>query len=190
MVVSSQPGPWWFPATTTTTNQNAAFCFSSSNTTPTVSDQIVSLLSSMSTSSSPTPMTTNFNPAPNNWEQLNYCNTVPSQTNSIYSAFFGNQYTEANQNMNNSNITPLVLDHHQDTKSWASEILHYTEHNQSSEIGLEAEVKPDIAKYYWRSASSSSSPNLEAATLLHDANVEVYGKNLQKLNSMVFDQSL
>ncbi|XP_023636720.1 transcription factor MYB86 isoform X2 [Capsella rubella] len=177
MVVSNQSGPWWFPAattTTTTTNQNAAFCFSSSNTTPTVSDQIVSLISSMSTSSSPTPMTSNFNPAaPNNWElqQLNYCNTVPSQTNSIYSAFF-------------------VLDHHQDMKSWASEILHYTEQNQTSETCLETEVKPDIAKYYWRSASSSSSPNQEAATLLHDADVEVYGKNLQKLNSMVFDQSL
>ncbi|ANM70812.1 myb domain protein 86 [Arabidopsis thaliana] len=189
MVVSSQQGPWWFPANTTTTNQNSAFCFSSSNTT-TVSDQIVSLISSMSTSSSPTPMTSNFSPAPNNWEQLNYCNTVPSQSNSIYSAFFGNQYTEASQTMNNNN--PLVDQHHhhQDMKSWASEILHYTEHNQSSETVIEAEVKPDIANYYWRSASSSSSPNQEAATLLHDANVEVYGKNLQKLNNMVFDQSL
>ncbi|XP_010497518.1 PREDICTED: transcription factor MYB86-like, partial [Camelina sativa] len=183
MVVSSQSGPWWFPATTTTTNQNAAFCFSSSNTTPTVSDQIVSLISSMSTSSSPTPMTSNFNPAPNNWEQqLNYCNTVPSQSNSIYSAFFGNHYTEASQVMNtNNNNNPVVDHHHQDMKSWASEIFHYTEQNQSSETGLEAEVKPDIAKYYWRSASSSSSPNQEAATLLHDADVEVYGKNLQKL---------
>ncbi|XP_010421520.1 PREDICTED: transcription factor MYB86-like [Camelina sativa] len=192
MVVSSQSGPWWFPATTTTTNQNAAFCFSSSNTTPTVSDQIVSLISSMSTSSSPTPMTSNFNPAPNNWEQqLNYCNTVPSQSNSIYSAFFGNHYTEASQVMNtNNNNNPVVDHHHQDMKSWASEIFHYTEQNQSSETGLEAEVKPDIAKYYWRSASSSSSPNQEAATLLHDADVEVYGKNLQKLNIMVFDQSL
>ncbi|KAG7610482.1 Myb domain [Arabidopsis suecica] len=189
MVVSSQQGPWWFPANTTTTNQNSAFCFSSSNTT-TVSDQIVSLISSMSTSSSPTPMTSNFSPSPNNWEQLNYCNTVPSQSNSIYSAFFGNQYTEASQTMNNNN--PLVDQHHhhQDMKSWASEILHYTEHNQSSETVIEAEVKPDIANYYWRSASSSSSPNQEAATLLHDANVEVYGKNLQKLNNMVFDQSL
>ncbi|CAH8348403.1 unnamed protein product, partial [Eruca vesicaria subsp. sativa] len=82
MVVSSQPDPWWFPETTTTTaNQNAAFCFSSS-TMPTVSDQ----------------MTSNFN---------YFRNTVPSQSNSIYSAFF--------------------------------------EHNQSSETGLEAEVKPDIA---------------------------------------------
>uniref|UniRef100_A0A1J3FY32 Transcription factor MYB86 n=1 Tax=Noccaea caerulescens TaxID=107243 RepID=A0A1J3FY32_NOCCA len=195
MVGSSQPGPWWFPATTATSNQNAAFCFNS-NTTPTVSDQIVSLISSMSTSSSPSPMTSNFNLVPNNWE-LNYCNnTVPSQSNSIYSAFFGNHYTEARQIMNNNsnyNNNNLVVDHHhnhQDVKSWASEILHYTEHNQSSETGLEAEVKPDIAKYYWRSTSSLPSPNQEATTLLHDADAEVYGKNLQKLNSMVFDQSL
>ncbi|KAF8105430.1 hypothetical protein N665_0157s0020 [Sinapis alba] len=192
MVVLSQPGPWWYPATTTTTtaNQNAEFCFSSS-TTQTVSDQIVSLISSMSTSSSPTPMTSNFNPVPNNWE-LNYCNnTVPSQSNSIYSAFFGNHYTEATQIMNNNNNN-LVMDHHphQDIKSWAPEILHYTEHNQSSETGLEADVKPDIAKYYWRSISSSSSPNESAATLLHDADVEFYGKNLQKPNNMAFDQSL
>lgn len=191
MVVSSQSGPWWFPTTTMAANQNATFCFSSSTTTPTVSDQIVSLISSMSTSSSPTPMTSNFNLVPNNWEH-NYCNTFPSQSNSIYSAFFGNHYTEAGQIMNNNN--PVVdhhhHNHHQDMKSWASEILQYTEHNQSSETGLEADVKPDIAKYYWRSASSSSSPNQEAATLLHDADVEMYGKNLQKLNNMAFDQSL
>ncbi|KAL1212746.1 Transcription factor MYB86 [Cardamine amara subsp. amara] len=163
MVVSSQSsGPWWFPATT---NQNAGFCFSSSTTTPTVSDQIVSLISSMSTSSSsPTPMTSNFNPAaPNNWE-LNYCNTVPSQSNSIYNAFFGNNYTEASQIIMNNNNP--VVDHHQNMKSWASsEIPQYTE------TGLEAEVKPDIAKYYWRSASLLSSPNQEVATLLHDADV-------------------
>ncbi|KAJ4877642.1 Transcription factor MYB86 [Raphanus sativus] len=183
MVVSSQPGPWWFPSMA---NQNAAFCFSSS-TTPSVSDQIVSLISSMSTSSSTTSMTSNFNPFP----ELYYCNnTVPSQTNSIYSAFFGNSFTEASQINNNNN--PVVDDHPhgQDMKSWASEILHYTEHNQSSETGLEAEVKPDIGKYYWRSTSSSSSPNENAATLLHDADVEWYGKNLQKLNNMAFDQSL
>ncbi|KFK26430.1 hypothetical protein AALP_AA8G247300 [Arabis alpina] len=172
MVVSPQSGPWWFP-TTTTANQNAAFCLST--TTPTVSDQIVSLISSVSTmSSSPTPMTSNFNPVPNNWEVLNYCNTVPSQANSIYSAFFGNQYTEASQIMNNNPVVDHHHPHNQDMKSWASDILQYTEHNQSSETGLEAEVKPDIAKYYWRS-SSSSSPNQEAATLLHDADVEVYG---------------
>ncbi|VVB15204.1 unnamed protein product [Arabis nemorensis] len=190
--VSSQPGPWWFP-TTPTANQNAAFCLSTAMMTPTVSDQIVSLISSMSTSSSPTPMASNFNPVPNNWEVLNYCNTVPSQTNSIYSAFFGNHYTEASQIMNNNN-NPVVVDHHhhnQDMKSWASEnILQYTEHNQSSETGFEPEVKPDIAKYYWRSASSLSSPNQDAATLLHDADVEVYGKNLQKLNNIAFDQCL
>ncbi|CAH2044489.1 unnamed protein product [Thlaspi arvense] len=190
MVVSSQPGPWWFPATATT-SQNAAFCFSS-NTPPTVSDQIVSLISSMSTSSSPTPMTSNFNLVPNNWE-LNYCNnTVPSQNNSIYSAFFGNHYTEASQIMNNNNNNNPVVDHHQqDMKPWPSEILHYAELNQSSDTGFEAEVKPDIAKYYWRSTSSSSSPNEEAATLLHDhAGVELYGKNLQKLSNMAFDQRL
>ncbi|CAN6911953.1 unnamed protein product [Brassica oleracea] len=188
MVVLSQPSPWWYPATATTTtaNQNAEFCFSSS-TTQTVSDQIVSLISSMSTSSSPTPMTSNFNPIPNNWE-LSYCNnTVPSQSNSIYSAFFGNHYTEATQIMNTTNNN-ILLD--QDMKSWAPEILHYTEHNQSSETGFEAEVKPDIAKYYWRSISSSPSPNESAATLLHDADVEFYGKNLQKPNIMAFDQRL
>ncbi|KAJ0253162.1 Transcription factor MYB86 [Hirschfeldia incana] len=182
MVVSSQPGPWWFSATAI---QNAAFCFSS-NTTPSVSDQIVSLISSMSTSSSTTPMTSNFNPFP----ELNYCNnTAPSQTNSIYSAFFGNQYTEASQ-INNNNNNPVVDHPHddQDMKSWASEILHYTEHIQSSETGLEAEVKPDIAKYYWRSTSSSSSPNQNAATIVHDADVELYGYNLQKLHNMAFDQ--
>ncbi|CAH8315066.1 unnamed protein product [Eruca vesicaria subsp. sativa] len=192
MVVLSQPGPWWYPATTTTANQNAEFCFSST-TTQTVSDQIVSLISSMSTSSSPTPMTSNFNPFPNNWE-LNYCNnTVPSQSNSIYSAFFGNNhYTETTQLTNNNNNNNILLDHHlhQDVKSWAPEILHYTEHNQSLETGLEAEVKPDIAKYYWRSVSSSSSPNESAVTLLPDADVELYGKNLQKPNNMAFGQSL
>ncbi|KAJ0248496.1 Transcription factor MYB86 [Hirschfeldia incana] len=193
MVILSQPGPWWYPATTTTANQTAEFCFSSSSTTQTVSDQIVSLISSMSTSSSPTPMTSNFSHIPNNWE-LNYCNnTVPSHSNSIYSAFFGNHYTEATQIMNtttNNNNNILLDQHpHQDMKSWAPEI-HYTEHNQSSETGFEAEVKPDIAKYYWRSISSSSSPNESAATLLNDADVEFYGKSLQKPNIMAFDQSL
>ncbi|KAL0718134.1 hypothetical protein Bca4012_067456 [Brassica carinata] len=193
IVVSSQPGAWWFPSTMMMANQNDAFCFSSS-TTPTVSDQIVSLISSMSTSSSTTPMTSNFNPGPNNWE-LNYCNnTVPSQTNSIYSAFFGNHYIEANQinnNNNNNNNNNPVLDHPHDDenmKSWALEILHYTDqHNQSSESGLEAEVKPDVAKYYWR--STSSSPKENAATLLHDADVEWYGENLQKINNVAFDHS-
>ncbi|KAF3505071.1 hypothetical protein F2Q69_00039823 [Brassica cretica] len=176
MIVSSQPGSWWFP------NQNAAFCLSS-NTTPTVSDQIVSLISSMSTSSSTTPITS-FNPVP----ELNYCNnTVPSQTNSIYSAFFGNSYTKASQINNNNNNHVVNHPHDQDMKSWASEILHY---NQSSETGLEAEVKPDIAKYYWRSTSSSSSPNENAAALLHDADIEWYAKNLQKVHNMAFDQSL
>ncbi|KAF8099369.1 hypothetical protein N665_0245s0047 [Sinapis alba] len=183
MVFSSQPGAWWFPSTA---NQNAAF---SSSTTPTVSDKFVSLISSMSTSSFTTPMTSNFNHVP----ELNYCNiTVPSQTNSIYSAFFGNHYTEASQ-INNHNTHDVVNHpHDQDMKSWASEILHYTEHNQSSETGLEAEVKPDITKYYWGSSStsSSSSPNQNAAILLHDANVEWYGKNLQQLNNIAFDQSL
>ncbi|CAN7089686.1 hypothetical protein BRARA_I00496 [Brassica rapa] len=173
MIVSSQPGSWWFP------NQNAAFCLSSN----TVSDQIVSLISSMSTSSSTTPITS-LNPVP----ELNYCNnTVPSPTNSIYSAFFGNNYTEASQINNNNNNHVVNHPHDQDMKSWASEILHY---NQSSETGLEAEVKPDIAKYYWRSASSSSSPNENAEALLHDADIEWYAKNLQKVHNMAFDQSL
>ncbi|KAF2598388.1 hypothetical protein F2Q68_00012247 [Brassica cretica] len=138
MVISSQLGPCWFPEIKTAANQNVAFCFSSSTTTPTVLDQ----------------MTSNFNPVPNNWE-LNYCrNTVPSQRNSIYNAFF--------------------------------------EHNQSSETGLKAEVKPDIAKYYLGSSSSSSSSSLNesAATLLHNAEVDLYGTNLQKLNNMAFHQSL
>ncbi|KAJ4880481.1 Transcription factor MYB86 [Raphanus sativus] len=172
MAVSSQPGPCWFPETKTTANQNAAFCFSAS-TLPTVSDQ----------------MTSNFNPVPNNWE-LNYCsNTVPSHRNSIYSAFFGNHYAEASQIMNNNNNNNPVMDHHyhQDMKPWPSEILHYTEHNQSLETGLEAEVKPYIAKYYL--GSSVSSLNESAARLLH-SEVDFYGKNLQKLNKMAFNQSL
>ena len=174
MVISSQLGPSWFPEIKTTANQNVAFCFSSITTTPTVLDQ----------------MTSNFNPVPNNWE-LNYCrNTVPSQRNSIYNAFYGNHFTEASQIMNNNNNHVMDPHYHQDMKSWPSEILHYTEHNQSSETGFEAEVKPDIAKYYWRSISSSPSPNESAATLLHDADVEFYGKNLQKPNIMAFDQRL
>ncbi|KAJ4900631.1 Transcription factor MYB86 [Raphanus sativus] len=139
MVVLSQTGPWGTRRPRPRVIKTLSFCFSSSST-QTVSDQIVSLISSMSTSSSPTPMTSNFNPIPNNWE-LNYCNnTVPSHSNSIYSAFF--------------------------------------------------EVKPDIAKYYWRSISSSPSPNERAATLLHDADVEFYGRSLQKPNIMAFDQKL
>ncbi|CAH8388566.1 unnamed protein product [Eruca vesicaria subsp. sativa] len=173
MVVSSQPGTWWYP------NQNAAFCFSSSTTTPTVSDQIVSLISSVSTSASTTPMTSNFSYVP----ELNYYNnTVPSQSNSIYSAFFGNRYTEASQINNNNNLVVDDHAHGQDMKSWPSEILHYTEHNQSSETGLEAEVKPDIAKYYL--GSSTSSLNESTARLLHDADVEWYSSNLQKLSNM------
>ncbi|KAF8095660.1 hypothetical protein N665_0326s0002 [Sinapis alba] len=152
-----------------TANQNTAFCFSS--------DQ----------------MTSNFNPVPNNWELNYFRNAVPSQSNSIYSAFFGNHYTEASQIMNNNSNNP-VMDHryHQDMKSWPSEILHYTEHNQSSETGLEAEVKPDIAKYYLESSASSlsSSLNESATRLLHNAEVDLYGKNLQKLNNMAFNQSL
>ncbi|CAN7004178.1 unnamed protein product [Brassica oleracea var. botrytis] len=175
MVISSQLGPCWFPEIKTTANQNVAFCFSSSTTTPTVFDQ----------------MTSNFNPVPNNWE-LNYCrNTVPSQRNSIYNAFFGNHFTEASQIMNNNNNHVMDPHYHQDMKSWPSEILHYTEHNQSSETGLKAEVKPDIAKYYLGSSSSSSSSlNESAARLLHNAEVDLYGTNLQKLNNMAFHQSL
>ncbi|KAL0792396.1 hypothetical protein Bca101_063773 [Brassica carinata] len=174
MNVSSQPGPCWFPETATTANQNAEFCFSSS-TIPAVSDQ----------------MTSNFNPVPNNWELSYFRNTVPSQSNSIYSAFFGNHYTEASRVMTNNNNPVMDHHYHQDMKLWPSEILHYTEHNQSSETGLEVEAKPDIAKYYLgSSASSSSSLNESAARLLRDADVDLYGKNLQKLNNMVFNQSL
>ncbi|CAN8255828.1 unnamed protein product [Cochlearia groenlandica] len=176
VVASSQSSDqlWLLP----NTNQNAAFSFTSNTiTTPTVSDQIVSLITSMSTSSSPTPMTSNFSYVPNNLE-LNYYNnnnTVLSQSNSIYSAFFGNNYIEASQIMNNNIV---MDDFNQDMKPWtSSEILHYTE----------AEVKPDIAKYYyWRSASSL---NQEDVTLLHDDDVDLYGKNLQTINNMVFDQS-
>ncbi|CAN8265261.1 unnamed protein product [Cochlearia groenlandica] len=185
-VVSSQTSPWLFPSYNN--HQNAAFCFNSNITTnPTATDQFVSLISSMSTSASPTvAMTSNYNNlVTNNWE-VNYSNnnTVnSSQSNSIYGAFFGNHYKEAGQNIYNNNNNSIIINNNdQDMKSWASsEILRY----QSLETGLEAEVKPDIAKYYWR--STSSSPNQVAATLLHDADVEVYGENVQTLNNLVFD---
>ncbi|XP_010546780.1 PREDICTED: transcription factor MYB86 [Tarenaya hassleriana] len=167
-VAVQSSGLWWFPMAMT---QNPSFGFSSnsSSSSMAVSD-MVSCLSSMS---SPTPpQSSNFS-VPNNWE-LNY-GSVQSQSNSIFSSFFGN--TEAQMN-------PV-----EDIK-WASEFLHYATENQSSDDVFITEVKPDIhAISHHQHGSSNSHWRInqlqEAAAQGSD---DVYGKDLRRL-TMAFDQT-